>query len=159
MGAHSASLGKNGGKLFDAWLAGNREVLDSGILAQGPCVEAFEEAAVIEDACQSQAAIGLAQLGKLEGFNRARQENARYLSESLKSVIVPAVPAGTVHVFHQYTVHKQAFYTGGLGYAQTIPQAERAACEVLSLPVHRALTPEEKATIVKSVNEWAERNA
>jgi perosamine synthetase len=128
-----------------------------------------------------QAAIGLAQLKKLEKFNKARQANARYLSEHLKGVTVPVVPAGYEHVYHQYTirvpggrrdalvehltkqgigtgvyypvpVHKQTFYMGELGYNQTLPEAERAAAEVLSLPVHPALTQTDLETIVKTFN-------
>jgi len=50
------------------------------------------------------AAIGLEQLKKLAGFNRARQENARYLSANLVGVVTPFVPDGRQHVFHQYTI-------------------------------------------------------
>lgn len=52
------------------------------------------------------AAIGLAQMPKLEGFNERRIANAAYLSEHLpKDVVqVPQVRPGTRHVFHQYTV-------------------------------------------------------
>src|SRR5262245_56295138 len=44
------------------------------------------------------AAIGLAQLQKLEKFNAQRQTNARFLSENLKGVVTPHVPEGTTHV-------------------------------------------------------------
>lgn len=52
------------------------------------------------------AAIGMAQLPKLEAFNRRRIANAAYLSEHLPSdkVLAPEVRPGTRHVFHQYTV-------------------------------------------------------
>ena len=52
------------------------------------------------------AAIGLAQLPKLETFNQRRMANAAYLSEHLPKdkVKVPVVRPGTRHVFHQYTV-------------------------------------------------------
>jgi perosamine synthetase len=52
------------------------------------------------------AAIGLAQMPKLDGFNERRIANAAYLSEHLPSdrVRVPTVRPGTKHVFHQYTV-------------------------------------------------------
>lgn len=129
------------------------------------------------------AAIGLAQLHKLEQFNRIRQENAKYLSEHLRGVSVPLIPEGYEHVFHQYTIrvpggrrdallaylgecevgtgvyypvpiHQQTFYVNELGYRQTLPEAEKAAQEVLSLPVHPALTPTELNTIVQVVNEF-----
>jgi perosamine synthetase len=127
------------------------------------------------------AAIGLAQMGKLERFNEARIANARYLSEHLRGVVIPAVPEGRRHVFHQYTVrvpdgrrdavldglrergigtgvyypvpvHQQRFYRG-MGYGLTLPEAERAAREVLSLPVHPGLSLADLETIVEEVNE------
>ncbi|MDQ6694147.1 MAG: DegT/DnrJ/EryC1/StrS family aminotransferase, partial [Chloroflexota bacterium] len=58
------------------------------------------------------AAIGMAQLPKLEAFNQARIENATYLSERLPGdrVETPTVREGTRHVFHQYTVRVKAPY-------------------------------------------------
>ena len=127
------------------------------------------------------AAIGLAQLRKLEGFNEARIANARYLTEHLQGVTVPPVPYGYRHVFHQYTVrigngcrdhvrqgltdrgigtqiyypvpvHKQCAFRER-GYADCLPEAERAAAEVLSLPVHPALSASDLELIVAAVNE------
>lgn len=129
------------------------------------------------------AAIGLAQLQKLERFNQARRSNAQFLSRHLQGVIVPCEPEGYEHVYHQYTVrvpggkrdalrthlqergvgsevyypvpvHKQSFYMGELGYDVSLPQAEKAALEVLSLPVHPALTQADLETIVAAVNEF-----
>ncbi|MGQ9693028.1 MAG: DegT/DnrJ/EryC1/StrS family aminotransferase [Thermaceae bacterium] len=128
------------------------------------------------------AAIGLAQLAKLERFNQARQSNARFLSERLKGVLTPVVPEGRTHVFHQYTIrvpdgkrdalrahlasrgvgsevyyplpiHQQEVYRK-LGYAASLPETERAAAEVLSLPVHPGLTEADLETIVQAVNEF-----
>jgi len=127
------------------------------------------------------AAIGLAQLHKLEQFNAARVANARYLNANLRGVGVPTIPAGYVHVFHQYTIrvpggrrdalaehlkangigfgiyypvaiHQQTYYTQQLGYNQYLPEAERATAEVLSLPVHPALSPTDLEAIVAAVN-------
>jgi len=127
------------------------------------------------------AAIGLAQLQKLERFNQARIANARFLSEHLRGVVVPTVPEGYRHVFHQYTirvpggrrdavleglrergigtgvyypvpVHKQTVYLER-GYEVTLPEAERAAAEVLSLPVHPGLSGDDLEAIVAAVNE------
>jgi dTDP-4-amino-4,6-dideoxygalactose transaminase len=53
------------------------------------------------------AAIGLVQLGKIGDFNRARINNANYLTKSLqniKGLILPHVDTRCGHVFHQYTV-------------------------------------------------------
>ncbi len=131
------------------------------------------------------AAIGLAQLQKLERFNQARIANAQYLSSHLRGVVTPEVPSGYRHVFHQYTVrvpdgrrdalldhlkergvgtgvyypvpvHQQSFYTQELGYHLRLPESERAAAEVLSLPVHPALCHDDLETIVSAVNEFME---
>ena len=53
------------------------------------------------------AAIGLAQLNKIDGFNSKRIENAEYLNEGLKDVdgiITPYCAYGSKHVYHQYTI-------------------------------------------------------
>ncbi len=127
------------------------------------------------------AAIGLAQLEKLEAFNQARIANARFLSENLEGVTTPVVPVGRRHVFHQYTVrvpggqrdalrealaeqevgtgiyyplpvHRQTYYLNELGYDVAMPEAEQAAEEVLSLPVHPGLRSEDLEAIVAAVN-------
>ncbi len=134
------------------------------------------------------AAIGLAQLKKLEKFNAQRQANAKFLSENLKGVAVPSVPEGQTHVFHQYTVrvpggkrdalrtylndhgvgsevyypvpiHQQSFYVSDLGYHDSLPETEHATTEVLSLPVHPALSSSDLETIVSAVNEFMENGA
>lgn len=52
-----------------------------------------------------QAAIGLAQLPKLERFTEQRIANARYLTEHLSGVVkTPATRPGYRHVYHQYTI-------------------------------------------------------
>ncbi len=130
------------------------------------------------------AAIGLAQIQKLPRFNQKRQANAAFLSAHLKGVVVPCVPEGYQHVYHQYTVrvgggkrdalrtylhdngvasevyypvpvHQQTFYTQKLGYsASGFPEAERAAQEVLSLPVHPGLSHTDLETITEKVNSF-----
>lgn len=53
------------------------------------------------------AAIGLVQLGKINDFNKARINNAKYLTKNLqkiKGLILPHVDKRCGHVFHQYTV-------------------------------------------------------
>lgn len=131
------------------------------------------------------AAIGNAQLKKLEGFNEARIANAKYLSENLRGVITPTVPEGYRHVYHQYTIrvpdgrrddliaylkeneigcgvyypvpiHQQTYYTQELGYDQTLPEAEKAAEQVVSLPVHPALSQEDLEKIVATINAFME---
>lgn len=129
------------------------------------------------------AAIGLEQLKKLSYFNRKRKEHAQYLHQQLKNkkgIIVPDITAG--HVFHQFTIritpefgksrdesqqillqneiqssifyplpiHQQKVYPN---HQQTFPVAEKAAQEVLSLPVHPALTPNELNLIVEAIQQ------
>ncbi len=127
------------------------------------------------------AAIGLAQLERLERFNEARIANAQFLTDHLDGVVTPTVPDGRRHVFHQYTIrvpdgqrdalaehlkangvgygiyypvaiHRQTFYRETLGYDVRLPEAERATEEVLSLPVHPALSADNLHTIVEAVN-------
>jgi dTDP-4-amino-4,6-dideoxygalactose transaminase len=53
------------------------------------------------------AAIGIAQLRKVDSFNARRIENARLLSDLLqgvKGIVPPRVKPGYTHVFHQYTI-------------------------------------------------------
>lgn len=128
------------------------------------------------------AAIGLEQIKKLERYNQKRQENAQFLSKKLRGVVLPCAPDGCEHVYHQYTVrvpgnkrdalrtylqergvgsevyypvpvHKQVFYEE-MGYNLNLPEAERAASEVLSLPIHPSLTRSDLETIVDEVNNF-----
>lgn len=127
------------------------------------------------------AAVGLEQLRKLNAFNAARQKNANYLSKNLLCVETPYVPDGYTHVYHQFSIrvrdgrrdelvghlkendvgfgiyypvpiHKQTYYVNDLGYDQTLPESERAAAEIISLPVHPALSQEDLEKIVSTVN-------
>ncbi len=130
-----------------------------------------------------QAAIGLEQLKKLGQFNDTRVRNALFLNENLCGVTTPFVPNDFKHVYHQYTirvansrrdalaahlhdkgigtgifypvpVHQQSFYRKELGYSVSLPQAEKAAGEVLSLPVHPGLSSGDLHAIVQAVNEF-----
>jgi dTDP-4-amino-4,6-dideoxygalactose transaminase len=127
------------------------------------------------------AAIGLEQLKKIAIFNRTRKDNARFFNTNLQGVIKPSVPEGYEHVFHQYTVrlpgggrdalveylrnrgigtgvyypipiHKQPYYLNELGNNQMLPESERAAAEVLSLPVHPGLEKADLEKIISCVN-------
>ncbi len=50
------------------------------------------------------AAIGLVQLGRLDGWTQARRNNAQAYNTRLTSVKTPVVQSGHNHVYHQYTV-------------------------------------------------------
>lgn len=114
------------------------------------------------------AAIGLAQLDNLDQWTNRRRENATLLHELLigEAIDFQRTLPGARHVFHQCTIriphrrdevaafmaeygvetaihyplpiHQQPVYRE-LGYAVSLPQSERAAREVLSLPIHPAL--------------------
>ena len=129
-----------------------------------------------------QAAIGLAQLDKLAAWNEQRVANAQYLSERLQGVRIPVVRPNRRHVFHQYTIrvsggrqaimdhlrergigtavhypcpiHHQPLYRS-LGYDDELPQAEHASREVMSLPIHPALSQSDLDRIVAAVNSFA----
>jgi perosamine synthetase len=129
------------------------------------------------------AAIGVEQLKKLDSRNDQRLRNASYLNEYLHGVGIPTTPSGYEHVFHQYTIrvtggkrddlrkyllengigsevyypvpiHKQSFYSDKIGNQEHFPEAEKASEEVLSLPVHPALTKSDLELIVNKVNEF-----
>ena len=129
------------------------------------------------------AAIGSVQLSKLDGFNAKRVANAQYLSENLQGLSwleTSYVPKQCSHVYHQYTVkvekrdafaqwlqekgvgnsivypipiHRQPFYQEIVGKDLALPRAEEVAEQVISLPIHPALTLEqleEMVVIIKS---------
>jgi dTDP-4-amino-4,6-dideoxygalactose transaminase len=129
-----------------------------------------------------QAAIGLAQLDHLSGWNAQRVANAAYLSERLRGVLTPVVREGRTHVFHQYTIrvpggrrdalqahlrelnigtaihyplpiHQQPLYRS-LGYTDDLPNAQAAAETVLSLPIHPALSRADLDRMVEGVNSF-----
>jgi perosamine synthetase len=131
-----------------------------------------------------QAAIGLAQTRKLDSFNTARIRNANFLNQNLHGVKTPVVPQDYKHVFHQYTirvahgrrdamlahlhdcgigtgvfypvpVHQQSFYRQAAGETISLPEAEKAASEVCSLPVHPGLGDADLLKIVEAVNEFS----
>ncbi|MFU8867657.1 DegT/DnrJ/EryC1/StrS family aminotransferase [Natronococcus sp.] len=126
------------------------------------------------------AAIGRAQLEQLPSFNRARREHAAAYDEALAELPLetPTEPPRYRHVYHQYTVratdrdalaesladrsidtgiyydrpiHRQPAYESVSTAAATFPEAERAADEVLSLPVHPSLSAEDRRTVVEAV--------
>ncbi|HXM57663.1 MAG TPA: DegT/DnrJ/EryC1/StrS family aminotransferase [Candidatus Dormibacteraeota bacterium] len=124
------------------------------------------------------AAIGRVQLGRLDELTRRRRANADRLNESITSVVTPVESEGCVHVWHQYTIRVRdrdeavrrleeagigcgIFYPQGLHQLPHVrdmagdhemPVTERAAREVLSLPVHPGLTESDLDRIVDAVN-------
>jgi dTDP-4-amino-4,6-dideoxygalactose transaminase len=124
------------------------------------------------------AAIGREQLKKVPGWTKQRQDNARFLDQHLDGVDVPPVADGVTHVYHQYTIRvphgrdavarlmnddhnvgTSVFYPtpthalASFGLTLDLPETMRAAAEVLSLPVHPALTQDDLERIVVAVND------
>jgi len=129
------------------------------------------------------AAIGLVQLDKLDSFTSMRQKNAKVLSDGLRDIdgiTIPTIRNDCEHVFHQYTIraenrdelaamlnkasigtgtyypipiHKQPVYRQ-LGYDDKLPECEKAAMEVLSLPVHPDVSNDEMNEIVENTTKF-----
>jgi len=127
------------------------------------------------------AAIGLEQLKKLPMFNEKRQQNAHYLTKNLTGIdgITPPYELKNAeHVYHQYTIKCTARETlieqlkkNEIGYGIYYPKpmhyyphlksyghndlkiSEQLCNEVLSLPVHPALSSQDLEKIVNVVNE------
>lgn len=126
------------------------------------------------------AAIGRAQLERLPEFTDRRRRNAAQLSEGLREtpLTMPHEPDERRHVYHQYTVrtadrdalnhHLEEVNVGtGIYYPKCIhkqeayddveytgPEAEAAAKEVLSLPVHPNVSESDIETITAAVREF-----
>ena len=128
------------------------------------------------------ASIGLAQLPKLEGNNARRRAIAARYDAELRGVITPAVAPQVTHVYHQYTirvnrrdefverlrergvgsgiyypipVHRQAPFVA-LGYGeQRFPVTDMLTEQVVSIPVHPALTDADVDTVIAAVNQTA----
>lgn len=130
------------------------------------------------------AAVGRVQLTKLAGWTETRQRNAAFLDANLANVVVPPVADGATHVYHQYTVRvdgdrdrfRQALadeHGVGSGVYYPIPnhrlpsfrreldlpETERAASSVISLPVHPSLSSADLDQIVHAVNTVAKAGA
>ena len=126
------------------------------------------------------AAIGRVQLTKVDAWTATRRSNASFFDTNLRGVVVPPVADGATHVYHQYTIRvtddRDGFvralkdeYGVGSGVYYPIPnhrlpslvsfapnldlpETERAASEVVSLPVHPSLTTGDLDRIVDAVN-------
>jgi dTDP-4-amino-4,6-dideoxygalactose transaminase len=123
------------------------------------------------------AAVGRVQLSKLAGWTETRQRNAAFLDANLDGVVVPPVADGATHVYHQYTIRVSGDRDGfrqaladehgvgsGVYYpipnhrlpsfrsAVDLPETEKAAREVISLPVHPSLSQADLEQIVHAVN-------
>jgi dTDP-4-amino-4,6-dideoxygalactose transaminase len=131
------------------------------------------------------AALGLAQMARLEERTERRRRNAERLSEGLRGYLTPGVPEGREHVWHQYTmrfpgerqrvidgltargvgtlvyypvpIHRQAYILRLMPELAGLhlPVTERLAKEVLSIPVRPNLTDAELEAVALAVREVA----
>ncbi len=131
------------------------------------------------------AALGLAQLPRLDERTAQRRRNAARLTAGLAGYLPPHVPEGREHVWHQYTmrfpgerervvagltergigsliyypvpIHRQSYLQAYVPGAADLdlPVTDRLSDEVLSIPVHPKLTDEELDAIVRAVREVA----
>ncbi len=127
-----------------------------------------------------QAAVLRVKLRHLEADNRRRAEIAARYDAGLAGTAVrpPKVRPGATHVYHLYVVrsgrreelraflarrgvgtavhypvpvHLQPAYRGRVRVAGSLAETERAAREVLSLPIYPELTDGEVATVIESI--------
>jgi perosamine synthetase len=130
------------------------------------------------------AAIGRVQLTRIAEWTKQRQDNAAFYSEHLSGVVVPPTSPGAVHVYHQYTVRvpedrdgladalREEYAVGSgrfypvpihrlapFGVDVDLPETERAAVEVLSLPVHPSLSQGDLERVVHAVNTLSKAGA
>lgn len=126
------------------------------------------------------AAIGLCQLKKLESFNAARRKNAAFYFEKINNdkLILPENVEG--HVYHQFTIRVlenkrdelvKLLEEKGIGYGifyplsmpeqscyreyhfkQEYENTDLIKTQVLSIPIHPALTREELRYVVDALN-------
>jgi perosamine synthetase len=131
------------------------------------------------------AALGLAQLARLDERTAQRRRNAARLTEGLRGYLTPAAPEGREHVWHQFTmrfpgerqrvidgltergigtliyypvpVHRQAYLQAFVpGAAELdLPVTNRLSDEVLSIPVRPNLAEEELQAVIDAVREIA----
>jgi len=123
------------------------------------------------------AALGRTQLERLPDYIEQRRANAARLTAGLDElgVTMPIEPPNRRHVYHQYTIrvadretvqaqleahdvgsgvyyptpiHEQPAYSG---YNESLPVAERAAGEVLSLPVHPNVSASDIGKITETI--------
>jgi len=128
-----------------------------------------------------QAAILRVKLRHLDEDNGRRREIAQCYDDALRTVRIPVIRDGAEHVYHLYVIalshrdalqaqlrergvgalvhypvpiHRQPAYLN-LG-ARPLPRTERAAAEVLSLPMYPELTIEDQNIVIAAVREWRE---
>jgi UDP-2-acetamido-2-deoxy-ribo-hexuluronate aminotransferase len=132
-----------------------------------------------------QAAVLRVKLPHLAAYNAARRAAAASYGELLKGlpVTVPSAPPAMEHIFHQYTLrvpgrdalashlkekgiphavyypvplHLQKAFAMSGGKPGDFPETEKAAADVISLPMHTELTGEHLRHITGAIREFYE---
>jgi dTDP-4-amino-4,6-dideoxygalactose transaminase len=131
-----------------------------------------------------QAAVLLAKLPHLERWSEARRANARFYDAAfadVAEVVTPYVPEESESIYNQYTLRcerrddlKAHLAAKGIGHAVyyplplhlqpcfaylgyrpgSCPEAERAAAEVLSLPIYPELAADQRDQVVAAVRSF-----
>jgi len=133
-----------------------------------------------------QAAIGIKQLEKLPKWNDARRKIAKIYTQALKDfVVTPVEEKWAKHVYHLYVIrtskrnelrehlrkhgvstlvhypipiHQQPVITSILGVQPTLENTEKVAKEVLSIPMHPALTEQEVEYISDKIADFSKKH-
>jgi perosamine synthetase len=131
-----------------------------------------------------QAAIGIKQLEKLPEWNKARRNIARMYNQALEGLVTtPVEETWAKHVYHVYVIrtkkrdelreflsrhgistlvhypvpiHKQPAITNVLGTQPALKNTEKAAKEVLSIPMYPRLTKREVKYVSDKIAEFFE---
>jgi dTDP-4-amino-4,6-dideoxygalactose transaminase len=131
-----------------------------------------------------QAAILRVKLRHLDEDNDKRRALAAIYDEQLAGIaILPIEPVDTRHVYHLYVIrhpqrdalmkflhergigtaihypvpiHLQPAYRGRLGDVGSLPETERAAQEIVSLPMYPELNAEDVRTVAQAIREFAQ---
>jgi dTDP-4-amino-4,6-dideoxygalactose transaminase len=131
------------------------------------------------------AALGLAQLARLDERTARRRRNATRLSVGLRGYLTPGVPEGREHAWHQYTmrfpgerarviegltergvgtliyypvpIHRQPYLEAYMPGARDLhlPVTDALSAEVLSIPVRPNLSDDELEAVIQAVREVA----
>jgi dTDP-4-amino-4,6-dideoxygalactose transaminase len=128
-----------------------------------------------------QAAIIRVKLKRIDQFNAARRHNAAIYCEAInnQNITLPAAQAGCEHVYHQFTIraknrnalaealqkkdiasavyypvplHQQEVFLKLYDISVKLPQSEKSATEVLSLPMFPELSLEEIRLVADVIN-------
>ena len=133
------------------------------------------------------AALGIAQLDKIEHLIGIRQSDAAYYRaglESLPGVIVPAGLADSVPVYQLFSirvkrrdalmkylegkgimtkiyfppVHKTHYYQNVLGYTCPLPVTDTVSGDIVSLPFFPGITRDEIDTVIQAIREFGAKS-